>query len=74
MSAVAGRTILPSIIKGLEAIIDAKNPQKLVVQAVSYKPFISLFNMTGAAQMNESLAGIGMQIRGLVLKETAIIT
>jgi len=58
----------------LEAIIDAKNPQKLVVQAVSYKPFISLFNMTGAAQMNESLAGIGRQIRGLVLKETAIIT
>jgi hypothetical protein len=50
---------LPSILDGLQSIADAKNPLKLVYEAVSYKPFISLFNLTGAAEMNPQLAGIG---------------
>ncbi|KAF8967110.1 histidine phosphatase superfamily [Flammula alnicola] len=55
---IAGQTILPSILDGFASIADSKNPRKLVYEAVSYKPFISLFNMTGAAQMNPQLAGI----------------
>ncbi|KAF8157825.1 histidine phosphatase superfamily [Crassisporium funariophilum] len=55
---IAGQTILPSILDGIISIADAQNPLKLVYQAVSYKPFISLFNMTGAAQASPQLAGI----------------
>ena len=58
--AVAGQTILPSIIKGFKEIANSSSPLKLVYQAISYKPFISLFNMTGAAHSNPELAGIGM--------------
>ncbi|KAF4617308.1 hypothetical protein D9613_006002 [Agrocybe pediades] len=65
---IAGRTILPSIIDGMQSIIDKKNSQKMLLQAVSYKPFISLFNMTGAAQMNESLAGIVNYAAALALE------
>ena len=43
----------------MASIADANNPLKLVYQAVSYKPFISLFNLTGAAEMNPQLEGIG---------------
>lgn len=57
--AVAGRTILPSIISGLNSIVNSSNPLKFVYEAISYKPFLSLFNMTGAAEMNPQLAGIG---------------
>ena len=56
---VAGQTILPSIIKGFNEIADSASPLRVVYQAISYKPFISLFNMTGAAQMNPELVGIG---------------
>ena len=56
---VAGQTILPSILDGMASIADAKNPRKFVYQAISYKPFISLFSLTQAAEMNPQLAGIG---------------
>jgi len=55
---IAGQTILPSIIEGFNNITDPKTVRKFIVQAVSYKPFLSLFNMTGVAQMNPQLAGI----------------
>jgi len=55
---IAGQTILPSIIEGFNNITDPGTARKLIVQAVSYKPFLSLFNMTGIAQMNPQLAGI----------------
>lgn len=57
---VAGHTILPSILDGLKSINDTSNPIKLVYQAISYKPFISLFNLTGVASANPELAGIGI--------------
>lgn len=41
-------------------IANASDPLKLVYNAGSYKPFISLFNMTGAAQENPELQGFGM--------------
>jgi len=55
---IAGQTILPSIIQGLQGIVNSTNPRKLVLEAVSYKPFISLFNMTGVAQMTPQLSGV----------------
>jgi len=53
-----GHTILPSILDGLESINDTANPIKFVFQAISYKPFISLFNLTGVASANQELTGI----------------
>ncbi|KDR82624.1 hypothetical protein GALMADRAFT_835279 [Galerina marginata CBS 339.88] len=55
---IAGQTILPSILNGLKAITNSTNPEKFILEAISYKPFISLFNMTGVAQMNPQLSGI----------------
>ena len=59
-SIVPGHTILPSIIDGLKSINDSSNPIKLILQAISYKPFISLFNLTGVVSANPELAGIGI--------------
>ncbi|KDR82623.1 hypothetical protein GALMADRAFT_835169 [Galerina marginata CBS 339.88] len=55
---IAGQTILPSILNGFANITDPTSTRKLVLEAISYKPFLSLFNMTGVAQMNPQLAGI----------------
>lgn len=55
---IAGRTILPSILNGFASIANPSDPLKFFYQAISYKPFISLFNMTGIAEMNPELAGI----------------
>ncbi|KAF5355273.1 hypothetical protein D9758_006063 [Tetrapyrgos nigripes] len=52
------RAALPSVLNGLADIKNASQPVKLVYQSISYKPFLSLFNMTGVASMNSSLAGI----------------
>ncbi|KLO05866.1 hypothetical protein SCHPADRAFT_709816 [Schizopora paradoxa] len=50
--------MLPNIITGFQAIANASNPLKFVYEAISYKPFISLFNMTGVASTYPELAGI----------------
>jgi hypothetical protein len=55
---IAGRTILPSIIDGLTRISNSTDPLKFLYEAIAYKPFLSLFNMTGVAQANPELAGI----------------
>jgi len=55
---IAGRAILPSMINGFNSINNASNPLKFVYEAISYKPFISLFNMTGVAQTYPQLAGV----------------
>ncbi|KAI6129684.1 histidine phosphatase superfamily [Pisolithus croceorrhizus] len=55
---IAGRAIIPTIFEEFEAILDPTNPTKLFVTAISYKPFLSLFNMTGVAAANPQLAGI----------------
>ncbi|KAJ7644342.1 histidine phosphatase superfamily [Roridomyces roridus] len=55
---IAGRTILPVMIQELQSIADPTNPLKLAYQSLAYKPFMSLFNMTGAAQQSPQLAGI----------------
>ena len=62
---VAGRTMLPGIISGFQQIANASNPLKFVYDAISYKPFISLFNMTGVAETYPQLAGVG-ELRALL--------
>lgn len=51
--------MLPGIISGFESIANSSNPLKFVYDAISYKPFISLFNMTGVAETYPELAGVG---------------
>jgi hypothetical protein len=55
---IAGQAILPSILNGLHSITNASDPLKLMYEAISYKPFISLFNMTGAAEQQPEIAGV----------------
>ncbi|KAG6837609.1 hypothetical protein H0H93_006130 [Arthromyces matolae] len=55
---VAGQTILPSIVSGFQSIISSTDPIKFVYLAISYKPFISLFNMTKVVDVAPELAGI----------------
>jgi len=55
---VAGRSVLPSIIKALERISVAKDPLSLFVQEMSYKPFISLFNITGLDERYPEISGL----------------
>ncbi|TRM61156.1 histidine phosphatase superfamily [Schizophyllum amplum] len=56
---IAGRTVLPIILEGFASIIDSSDPTQLVYTGVSYKPFLSLFNMTQAAEMHSNLEAIG---------------
>ncbi|KAI0034616.1 histidine phosphatase superfamily [Vararia minispora EC-137] len=55
---IAMQTMLPSVIGGLQDIANASNPLNFYLEAISYKPFLSLFNMTNVAAQNTSLAGI----------------
>ncbi|KAJ7126156.1 histidine phosphatase superfamily [Mycena epipterygia] len=55
---IAGRTILPQILSELTSIANASDPLKLAYQSLAYKPFLSLFNMTGVTEQNPELAGI----------------
>ncbi|KAJ6466385.1 histidine phosphatase superfamily [Mycena sanguinolenta] len=55
---IAGRTILPVILAELQEIANTTNPLKLAYQSLAYKPFFSLFNMTGAAEQQPELAEI----------------
>ncbi|KIJ60291.1 hypothetical protein HYDPIDRAFT_117370 [Hydnomerulius pinastri MD-312] len=55
---IAGQAILPTILNAFEGIVDPTNPVKMMITAIAYKPFLSLFNMTGIAEANPELAGI----------------
>ncbi|KAA1473804.1 phosphoglycerate mutase-like protein [Dentipellis sp. KUC8613] len=55
---IAGRTVLPSMITGIQRIANGSDPLAFVLEAISYKPFLSLFNMTGATEANPDLANI----------------
>ncbi|KAI5831058.1 phosphoglycerate mutase-like protein [Schizophyllum commune Tattone D] len=55
---IAGRTVLPNILDGFASIVDDKDATQFVYIGVSYKPFLSLFNMTQAAEMHGELEGI----------------
>ncbi|KAF8185919.1 phosphoglycerate mutase-like protein [Mycena galopus ATCC 62051] len=55
---VAIRTILPSIFSSLTRIANQSDPLKLALNEISYKPFISLFNVTEAARSDPGIRGI----------------
>ncbi|KAJ7230858.1 phosphoglycerate mutase-like protein [Mycena haematopus] len=55
---VAIRTILPSIFSSLTRIANQSDPLKLALNEISYKPFISLFNVTEAAEQDPEIRGI----------------
>ncbi|KAG9098810.1 hypothetical protein FRC06_005950 [Ceratobasidium sp. 370] len=55
---IAAQTVLPDILTSLNAFANASQPLRFTHLSLSYKPFISLFNMTGVAQSNPHLAGI----------------
>ncbi|KAL5483061.1 hypothetical protein ACEPAI_8290 [Sanghuangporus weigelae] len=55
---IAGRTILPSIISGLQRIDNPNDPLSLVIEEVSYKPFMSLFNITEVTSRYPHLDGL----------------
>ncbi|KZV74165.1 phosphoglycerate mutase-like protein [Peniophora sp. CONT] len=55
---VAFRTILPSVFSSLNRIANASDPLKLALNGISYKPFISFFNLTAASVDGEPLFGV----------------
>ncbi|KAH9924627.1 phosphoglycerate mutase-like protein [Epithele typhae] len=44
---IAFRTMIPSVATAMQRIANSSDPLKLHYSAISYKPFLSLFNMTG---------------------------
>lgn len=50
--------MLPVIFEGLNDIANTSTPTKFYGVGISYKPFISLFNMTGIAQEQPEVAGV----------------
>ncbi|KAI0031109.1 phosphoglycerate mutase-like protein [Vararia minispora EC-137] len=55
---IAFRTILPSVFSALMDIANTSSPLKFALNGISYKPFISFFNLTGASVNNQPLFGI----------------
>ncbi|KAJ6597460.1 phosphoglycerate mutase-like protein [Mycena vulgaris] len=55
---IATRVMLPSIFSALTRIANQTDPLKLAINGISYKPFISLFNLTEAAKANPEIGGI----------------
>ncbi|OBZ71231.1 Prostatic acid phosphatase [Grifola frondosa] len=49
---IAFRTMLPSVIEAFQRIANASDPLLLHYSAIAYKPFLSLFNMTGVVADN----------------------
>lgn len=58
---VPARTVLPSILTAMSRIANASDPLLFHYSAISYKPFLSLFNMTGVVNNGELPGGIGKQ-------------
>ncbi|RPD56153.1 phosphoglycerate mutase-like protein [Lentinus tigrinus ALCF2SS1-7] len=44
---IAFRAMIPSVVTAMQRIANASDPLKLHYSAIAYKPFLSLFNMTG---------------------------
>ncbi|KAJ7164700.1 histidine phosphatase superfamily [Mycena crocata] len=65
---IAGRAILPPLLSQLASIANASDPLKIGYNSISYKPFLSLFNMTGAAQQNSQLTQIVNYASSMVLE------
>ncbi|KAJ7628745.1 phosphoglycerate mutase-like protein [Roridomyces roridus] len=55
---VGTRVMLPAIFTALTRIANASDPLKIAINGISYKPFISLFNLTDATVGSPDVAGI----------------
>ena len=55
---IAGRGMLGNVITSMNTIANTTTNNKIQHYSLSYKPFISLFNMTGIVSTNPELAGI----------------
>ncbi|KIJ63579.1 hypothetical protein HYDPIDRAFT_175942 [Hydnomerulius pinastri MD-312] len=58
IGSIAAQTILSYILPALQGIVDDSNALKLELIGISYKPFISLFNVTEAVDTHPDIAGI----------------
>ncbi|CAL1713509.1 unnamed protein product [Somion occarium] len=65
---IAARTMLPSILTAFQRIANASDPLRLHYSSISYKPFLSLFNMTGLVQSGEVEAGIVNYVAAVVFE------
>ncbi|KAK7689818.1 hypothetical protein QCA50_006457 [Cerrena zonata] len=65
---IAARTMLPSILTAFNRIANSSDPLKLHYSSISYKPFLSLFNMTGVVQSGELPAAIVNYAASIVLE------
>ena len=54
--------MLPSVLTALNRIANSSDPLKLHYSSISYKPFLSFFNMTGVVQSGELPAAIGKEL------------
>jgi len=66
-------TFIPSVLNGLSRVANASDPLKIHYSAISYKPFISLFNLTAADPINhpvtpENFGGIVDYASAVVLE------
>ncbi|KAF5381224.1 hypothetical protein D9757_007845 [Collybiopsis confluens] len=52
------RTMLPGIFEGISSIANSSDPLKIYYNAIAYKSFFTLFNMTGADTQDPSLTGL----------------
>ncbi|KAI0768869.1 phosphoglycerate mutase-like protein [Irpex lacteus] len=50
---IAARTLLPSVFTAMNRIVNASDPLLLHYSAIAYKPFLSLFNMSGIIETNQ---------------------
>ncbi|KAI0088497.1 phosphoglycerate mutase-like protein [Irpex rosettiformis] len=50
---IASRTMLPSLFTAMQRIVNASDPLLFHYSAISYKPFLSLFNMTGIIETSQ---------------------
>lgn len=51
--------MLPSMITAMQRIVNASDPLKFHYSAIAYKPFLSLFNMTGLVATGELPSALG---------------
>ena len=52
--------MIPSIVKSLERIANEDDPLVFSLQEISYKPLISLLNITEVTKSHPELAGLRM--------------
>ena len=53
---------MPPLTEYINRILNSSDPLKFAYTAAPYKPFASFFNITGVAQMNDTLAGVGKHL------------